>query len=653
MIARVGTRAFFALQAAIRWLAGCGLPPRRLGEILGERIRLLRFLTGVGWRLPGLLLTGHALLAVAPAGQALVLGWFVGELAQSPESVSALLPPIAAFAVLLVGEYLGTILAQTANQLTRAQIDRRIRRRVRQLAASPPGIGHLEDPAFQDDVERVTGRGAFGEERSPGLAATSQVALSFRVLGAVLAAAVVARFSVPLAVLLLLTALLRRAILRSQWLAMADYQDRHFTGLKRQVGYWSDLAASEPTAKEVRLFGLGDWITARRTASERTRLQGFWKFRGVMYTHWGWVALLALGGAGAALALPGLAAADGRIGLGQLTTYTTAAFGVFRIAWLGYDVFAIENGMLAVRALDRLEAGQRGTVRRATRRLSGEAPPVIRFERTSFRYPGAEVPVLDGLDLTIRPGEVLALIGVNGAGKSTMMKLLAGLHAPTAGRVTVDGADLADADLAVWRRRLAVLFQDFVRYPLSAAHNVALGAGDEPVDEAAVRRALRDSDADDLVGELPDGIRTPLVSSLTGGVDLSGGQWQRVALARVRYAVRHGRNVIVLDEPTAHLDVQAEAEFFDRVVDAVNDAASGATVVLISHRLSTIRRADRIVLLDGGRLTESGSHDQLLAQGGEYARLFRLQAARFRERRRDRETTPAETALVEDMEANS
>ncbi len=382
----------------------------------------------------------------------------------------------------------------------------------------------------------MTGRGAFGEERSPGLAATSQITLSFRVLSAVLAAAVVARFSVPLAAVLLFSALLRRAILRSQWLAMAEYQDRQFTGLKRQVSYWSELAASEPAAKEVRLFGLGDWITARRTTGERTRLEGFWKFRDVMYTHWAWVALLAVAAAGAALALPGLAAADGRIGLGDLTTYVTAAFGVFHIANLGFEVFAIENGMLAVRALDRLEAGQLATARRGGADVSGGGPPLIRFERAGFRYPGSEIPVLDELDLTIRPGEVLALVGVNGAGKSTMMKVLAGLYTPTAGRVTVDDADLAASDLASWRRRLAVLFQDFVRYPLSAAHNVALGAGDEPVDEAAVRQALRDADAGDLVSALPDGVRTPLVRTVTGGVELSGGQWQRIALARIRYA---------------------------------------------------------------------------------------------------------------------
>ncbi len=154
MLVRGRTTAFFALQAVIRWLAGCGLPPRTLGEILRERVRLMRFLAGVGWKLPVLLVTGHALLAVAPASQALILGWFVGELSHPPDSLSALAFPLAAFAAVLVGEYLGSVLARTAEQLTRVQIDRRIRRRVRQIAASPPGIAHLEDPGFQDDVER-------------------------------------------------------------------------------------------------------------------------------------------------------------------------------------------------------------------------------------------------------------------------------------------------------------------------------------------------------------------------------------------------------------------------------------------------------------------------------------------------------------------
>jgi ATP-binding cassette, subfamily B, bacterial len=229
------------------------------------------------------------------------------------------------------------------------------------------------------------------------------------------------------------------------------------------------------------------------------------------------------------------------------------------------------------------------------------------------------------VDGRFRRAVVVALGGVNGAGKTTMIKRLGGLYQPTRGQIRIGGADLATMDMAQWRRRITVLFQDFVHYPLTVAENVAASAADQPATDAALTEALRQADALDLVQHLPDGMDTQLTRLRTGGTDLSGGQWQRIALARVLYAAQHGSDVVVLDEPTAHLDVRAEAEFFDRVVGAV----SQATVVLISHRLSTIRRADQIVLLNGGTVTESGTHNELLDFDGEYARLFRLQAARF------------------------
>jgi ABC-type multidrug transport system fused ATPase/permease subunit len=223
--------------------------------------------------------------------------------------------------------------------------------------------------------------------------------------------------------------------------------------------------------------------------------------------------------------------------------------------------------------------------------------------------------VLDGLDLEVRPGESLAVVGVNGAGKSTLIKLLAGLYDPTEGRITGAG-----------RTRLSVVFQDFVRYHLSAADNVALGDARVAPDRAIVRSAARDAGFDEVVAGLPAGWETPLARTRAGGVDLSGGQWQQVALARALYALRTGADVLVLDEPTAHLDVRTEREVFDKLA-AHRGAAS---VILISHRLSTVRRADRIVLIDGGRIAESGTHDELIALGGAYAAMFTIQAQRFR-----------------------
>jgi ATP-binding cassette subfamily B protein len=225
----------------------------------------------------------------------------------------------------------------------------------------------------------------------------------------------------------------------------------------------------------------------------------------------------------------------------------------------------------------------------------------------------------------MRPGELLAIVGVNGAGKSTLIKLLAGLYEPTSGRVTADGVDIADLGPTAWRTRLAVVFQDFVRYHLSAADNVSLGNAAAEMSRGAVVAAARDAGLDKVVDGLPNGWDTPLARARTGGVDLSGGQWQQVALARALYAVRTGARVLVLDEPTAHLDVRTERDVFARLTAHRGDAS----VVLISHRLSTVRQADRIALIGDGRVAEAGTHDELMAARGPYATMFAIQAQRF------------------------
>jgi ATP-binding cassette subfamily B protein len=253
----------------------------------------------------------------------------------------------------------------------------------------------------------------------------------------------------------------------------------------------------------------------------------------------------------------------------------------------------------------------------------------VRFEDVAFAYPGARRPVLDGLCLTLRPGERVAVVGENGAGKTTFVKLLAGLYQPAAGRITVAGTDLADLDPLAWRRRVTAVFQDFVRYPVSLADNVAMAAPERAADPAAmvaaVHAAIQSAGLAGLVADLPDGLDTLLWPEGSGGTDLSGGQWQRIALARALFAVAAGRQLVILDEPTAHLDVRAETAFHELVIGALG----AVTTVLISHRLSTVRPADRIALLRGGRVAEEGTHDELIRQGGEYARLFQLQAGIF------------------------
>jgi ATP-binding cassette subfamily B protein len=247
----------------------------------------------------------------------------------------------------------------------------------------------------------------------------------------------------------------------------------------------------------------------------------------------------------------------------------------------------------------------------------------VRFEQVRFRYPLSAGHVFDGLDLVLRAGRSTALVGINGAGKTTLVKLLARLHDPDSGRILVDGVDLSRVRPAEWQRQVAVVFQDFAHYPLSLAENIGFGAPAFLADAAGIADAARRAGALDLLSTLS--WDTVLSRSYDGGVELSGGQWQRVALARALFAVRHGATILVLDEPTAWLDARGEADFFDRFLEITE----GTTTLIISHRFSTVRRADHICVLDEGRVLEQGDHASLVAAGGRYAELFGLQAARF------------------------
>jgi ATP-binding cassette subfamily B protein len=391
---------------------------------------------------------------------------------------------------------------------------------------------------------------------------------------------------------------------------------------------WSDALVSPAEGKEIRIFGLGEWALGRIDRHLRSGFDPLWPVgRRILAAKWQQLVLVLIP-LGMVYVVVALDAARGGTPVAVATAALVAGSGIFE----AFDDAprATINATTCLQAFTRLRVeladGRTAAPAGASDPGTGhERPPLIRFEDLRFSYPGTGSLVLGGLDLEVRPGELLGIVGVNGAGKSTLIKLLAGLYEPTAGRITADGVDLADIGPVAWRARLSVVFQDFVRFHLSAADNVALGNALVAPDMAAIVAAARDAGFDEVVSKLPGGWDTPLARARTDGVDLSGGQWQQVALTRALYAMRTGAQVLVLDEPTAHLDVRTERDVFNRLA-AHRGAAS---VILISHRLSTVRRADRIVLLDGGRITEAGSHAELIALGGGYASMFAIQAQRF------------------------
>ncbi|GHB04725.1 ABC transporter ATP-binding protein [Streptomyces termitum] len=407
-------------------------------------------------------------------------------------------------------------------------------------------------------------------------------------------------------------------------------------GERRKIAYMLRTAGGTEAAKEIRVLGLSGWFGARHHADMRGYLDPLWEGRRrILMGPFVVLALAGLaGGSGVLLLLAG-PAARGELSLLTLAIALQAVlipmrFGVY---FPEADV-QTQYGMQAYDSLTaftrRAAALEERAPAAAPRPRTGEAAPApaegVRFENVVFRYTPDGPAVLDGLDLEIEAGRSTAIVGLNGAGKTTLVKLLTRLHEPTSGRVTADGADLRDRTPAEWQRRLAVTFQKFNRYELSLRDNVVLGApGTGAPEDAAFEAAMARAGLDDVLARLPHGPDTVLSRQYEDGIDLSGGQWQRVALARSFHAVERGARILVLDEPTSQLDVRAEVEFFDRFLTMTK----GLTSVVISHRFSTVRRADRIVVLEHGKVAEQGTHDELLALGGRYAELFRLQAQRF------------------------
>lgn len=619
---------------------------RALGQ---ERLGLLRLLGVVPAPILLVLTVAMVVASLLPAATAVAVAWLVARIVQVAGGGSgvgsgvgsgplrSVAGPLALVAALLAADQITQSLLVPFRNWVASRVNGAVRRIIRQSVAARPGIDHLESQVVRDAAALPVENAYLF---NLGAGAEGQLWLLTRFAGALAAAAVVARYSVLAAVSTFVFVAWQRSLLRRHYAQAIASGMVDTTSDGRAAAYWAEVLGTPTGAKELRLFGFGPWAIDRFARHGAVPVRELSKvLLGAQRLHGTIFVLNAL-----SALVPFLLIA--RLGVtGQLDAVGLAAalggvVAVSRVlAAMGFEAFSIEAAVPQLAAVDQLRHYHRHeqaarpavatpsptpTPAPAPARARG-ATPTIELDRVEFTYPGHDQPVLSDVTLTISPGEALALVGENGAGKTTLLKLLAGFYPPTSGRILIDGADLTTLDPARWRQTLGVIFQDFTRFELSAFDNVALADPAHPQARTWADAAARSSGAAGIVAELAHGWDTILSPGFTGGTDLSGGQWQRIALARALYAAEAGARVLVLDEPTASLDVEAETALFDQLLTH----AAGATAIVVSHRFSTVRRAQRIVVLDQGLVVEDGSHADLLATGGHYARLYRAQAERF------------------------
>ena len=616
---------------------------------------IVRLLPVAGGGLIAALTAVNVLLGLLPVGFVLATSVMIGRVPAavvggvgSPAWHSLVTVFVLAAAAFLTQQVLSPVQGALGVAVKR-RVDGELRDQTVNLAMKTTSIGPMEDQTTLDALSEAT-RQFDSDHHTPGMACAGILALIaryLRLLGLAVIVGVVASW--PAAVALAAATLIFRYGNRG---GLRKYSAvwRTVTSERRRMEYLRDLAVGGGAAKETRVFGITPWLSERYSEAYLGMIGPVTRMRRRIYLG-PYLAYTSIGFVISAFVATSIArsAAGGQISLTGLALGMQSVIGAILLGeyYVEADV-PTQYGMQAVTALG--EVRERIAAVHETDRSTGRpvAPGLphesLRFEDISFSYPGSDQCVLEGLTLELPAGLSTAIVGVNGAGKTTLVKLLTRLYEPTAGRITADGQDIATLDVAAWRRQVSVIFQDFVRYEFSAADNIALGAAHAPRDVGAIEHAAAQADILAAFDHLPTGLDTPLARAYQGGIDLSGGQWQRIAIARSLYALHAGAKVLVLDEPTAALDVRAEVAFFDQFVELTR----GVTSLLISHRFSSVRRADRIVVIDGGRVVEQGSHDELMAAGGHYARLFRLQAERFAAGL-DAEGNKADRAAADDL----
>jgi ABC-type multidrug transport system fused ATPase/permease subunit len=574
------------------------------------------------WKFFAVLPKAHLALAFAwwvalllrgllPAIFAIAMGLLVGAVERGESLAGPLAIVGAVFVLLQVLAPIHHAISLTLGERTAAWLYDRLT----EACIRPPGMGHLENPTLASDltVAREFDLGMTGPPLSYSL---DFIAGSMVEMVAGLASAVVLSWYAWWAPIVLGGAWLATHWLLKESAIWRDRNTEEVRNAQRDAEYAYRLAVDAPPAKELRLFGLAGW-TIDRFINRRTRLHALqYEATRLRERPLLWSLLIVTAANIAVFWSLAASASAGSLPLGELVVYAQTAVGTSMIAFGGLN-WAMDSASAPVAAVLRLEPEMKpaGALPDGSRAAAGTPAREVRFREVTFAYPGGP-PVLEAFNLTIPAGSSIAIVGQNGAGKTTLAKLLCRLYDPQHGTIEIDGVDLRDYSLVEWRERLAAVFQDFIRFELPLRDNVApAGAPDD-----IVRVSLESAGASGLAR-----LDTVLARGYDDGTDLSGGQWQRVALARALCAVRMGAGVVLLDEPTAQLDVRGEAEIFERILAATRHC----TTILISHRFSTVRHADRICVLEHGRVVELGTHDELMARGGRYRTMFDLQAERF------------------------